>query len=844
MKKLISLFVISAFLFTLVPLPTAMANNDPPPPPNYAFVPNAEEASVSKVDLVSATEIARYSTVQPRDANLHSYDKYRVSRLTMDSKGNAWVLNTMTGRDYPQADAQGQVIRISANPVDGEDPGTNTSDSGGSAGMLNQDVRVKAFDVGEEGDAPRTISIVEEGDDLYLWIGFYLNESFAKYKYHDNGTPNNPSDDWLEKLETISVTPYNAYTAVIDGNGILWGVSRNASPYPSPSGTPGVFYFDTNDSNPDVIGLPYDLPGKSGENPYAILLKSDGKIWVSDGSNWGTNQARYFAVYDPTDLANPTYVNTEINSHAMRGFMEDTDGNIWATSINGLVIKLTWNGAAWSGATMISGLGELTGLGEDASGYFWVIRYGFNQMSRFDPAAPTPVGPSVTLGAGPYAYGDFVVPPAPPTYEICGYKYAEWEDEMIPLSGWEITLEKSNNNGFVATTTTGVDGKYCFTDLEEGEYKISEVIKDGWEIVSPVGNEYIVTLPYNGEPVEEPFYNFVNTPEKWCGEETAWAAQKHPGEERFVERGNWATYLTISSEDFGKLEGKETLSFPLYAGQHYLAGMLNVKLGDVGELKVQYNTYIPEGVLKHCLDRGGKVYGEEGFCGDWIGFLEYHLHVVDEFNDFNEVRTYNRRTGYGNPIPGQFKYKGSSDPAESETEWIKVDITGFSNEFFIAAHSVMQWCGYDCEALAEIEKWVPFDKVEVLSSGAVASSKVLEDGKNYLLVAKGTYRFANWGDAGIADAKFSLRPPGQWYSYHSEPLNTWVDGADLPNPHTNYLQIWINGSPVDWEGDLDLVDHRYTLEVVGGDSELNFKIMDDYYGDNSGSIWVTIFAWE
>ncbi|MFA5450565.1 MAG: PKD domain-containing protein, partial [Dehalococcoidales bacterium] len=56
------------------------------------------------------------------------------------------------------------------------------------------------------------------------------------------------------------------------------------------------------------------------------------------------------------------------------------------------------------------------------------------------------------------------------TYDICGYKYAEWEEALIPMPGWEVTLEKWNGEYFepYATTYTDEFGKYCFTDLPAG----------------------------------------------------------------------------------------------------------------------------------------------------------------------------------------------------------------------------------------------------------------------------------------------------------------------------------------------------------------------------------------
>jgi hypothetical protein len=583
--------------------------------------------------------------------------------------------------------------------------------------MIDNDVRVSIFDVGNPGDCPRTISIVEEGGNLYLWIGFYMAEYFEKFAY-------DPVANTLTSTgDSIYVAPYNGYTAVIDGNGILWGVSRNASPYPSPSGTPGVFYFDTNDLGAGVTALLYDLPGKSGENPYAIVLKSDGTVWVSDGSNWGTNQARYFAVYTWGTPVTVEYVNTGVNSQAMRGFMEDGDGNIWATSIDGQVIKLTWTGAAWSGATMLSGLGELTGLGADAFGWFWVIRYSTDQMTRFDPtlADPIPQDVSVPLGDGPYAYGNFVQT-APPTYDICGYKYADWDDCYIALPSWNITLERVSWNatldewvadpGFAPlTATTDGDGKYCFTDLEAGNYSVSEALKPGWEQLSPDEDDgwvHIVELPGGATDPADPdtFYNFVNAPEKWCGDQTAWAADPHPGDTTFSNANNWATYV-----GYTKGSGNETdpVAYPLYAGQHYLAGMLYV-WDDGDTLYVQYTSEIPEAILEHCLDEGGKVYEVEGYCeGSWTGLLEYHLHVADDEDGIPRTTTGGRGKGkngsptLSNPIPGHFEYKDYFDPAAPYTEWFAVDIGDLDNSFVIAAHAVMQWCGYDCDAVAEIK---------------------------------------------------------------------------------------------------------------------------------------------
>jgi len=147
-----------------------------------------------------------------------------------------------------------------------------------------------------------------------------------------------------------------------------------------------------------------------------------------------------------------------------------------------------------------------------------------------------------------------------------------------------------------------------------------------------------------------------------------------------------------------------------------------------------------------------------------------------------------------------------------------------------------------------VQGWQELEEVEVMANGTIASStNVLDSSGSYKLVANGTYKFANWGDAGIADAEYSLRPPGKTYSYHPELVNTWVNGADIPSPHTHYLQVW-GGDPLaplawDWDGVGCNPDHEYTVFLTGDGDTMQFRILDNAYGDNSGSITVTIYEW-
>ena len=305
------------------------------------------------------------------------------------------------------------------------------------------------------------------------------------------------------------------------------------------------------------------------------------------------------------------------------------------------------------------------------------------------------VGQYANIGTVTANFGATVVTDSDPSHylgigQLCGVKYADWEGAEIPLPGWMIALWKADEAGAYlpfAVDITDADGRYCFNGLDEGYYRVSEILEEGWDQVSPVDNEHLVTWPGGADPAG---YDFHNTPTKYCREETAWAADGAPGADRFVpDKGNWATYVIYSKDASTSLD--YPVAFDLYAGQTNLAGRLYV-CNDADTLYIKYSAF------------GQDDEYVAGYCGEWTGLTEYHLQVVDEFADFNPYRAANKNKGYGAPIPGQFEFKDSFDPEESETDWIEVDISNYvDGDIYIAAHAVLLWCGCDCDALAKIE---------------------------------------------------------------------------------------------------------------------------------------------
>jgi len=141
----------------------------------------------------------------------------------------------------------------------------------------------------------------------------------------------------------------------------------------------------------------------------------------------------------------------------------------------------------------------------------------------------------------------------------------------------------------------------------------------------------------------------------------------------------------------------------------------------------------------------------------------------------------------------------------------------------------------------------PVETVTVPSDGSsVTSTNTLDNGVTYLLEASGTYRFANWGVYGIADAEWAYRRAPYYptdTSYEDvvpdegSTTSGWVKGEDYYASECG-LDVQVSGSCVDW-GDYNDA-HDYVSEYTGDGNLVSFHIHDSAYGDNSGSLTIDI----
>jgi hypothetical protein len=60
------------------------------------------------------------------------------------------------------------------------------------------------------------------------------------------------------------------------------------------------------------------------------------------------------------------------------------------------------------------------------------------------------------------------------------------------LAGW--TMNLTMDGAVINSVATAADGKFAFADLDAGEYNVSEVLMEGWSIISPAEGNSVVTI--------------------------------------------------------------------------------------------------------------------------------------------------------------------------------------------------------------------------------------------------------------------------------------------------------------------------------------------------------------
>ena len=144
----------------------------------------------------------------------------------------------------------------------------------------------------------------------------------------------------------------------------------------------------------------------------------------------------------------------------------------------------------------------------------------------------------------------------------------------------------------------------------------------------------------------------------------------------------------------------------------------------------------------------------------------------------------------------------------------------------------MPLAGWQLALLGEKER-----ELSVLPNGTVQQMAAVPVG-GYVLKASGTYDYGNGNLQ--SDARFSKRNPSE--AIHTGPYVPWVNTNTFPVGVQNYLSLQVNNDGAATWGTVYSPSHIYygsLNQATAG--PVDFKIVDDNYGDNTNSLTVELF---
>jgi hypothetical protein len=111
-----------------------------------------------------------------------------------------------------------------------------------------------------------------------------------------------------------------------------------------------------------------------------------------------------------------------------------------------------------------------------------------NKVDEIEPVAEPVTAPVVEPVAEPIA-APVVEPVAESTFSVEGMVV---DNNQTGLAGWTINLTK--DEAVINSVPTAADGKFAFPDLAAGEYTVSEVLMEGWNVISPAEGKSVLNI--------------------------------------------------------------------------------------------------------------------------------------------------------------------------------------------------------------------------------------------------------------------------------------------------------------------------------------------------------------
>ena len=356
---------------------------------SFLWVANSPEGTVSKIDTVSAAEVARYRT---------GMGSTNPSRTSVNLLGDVAVVNR--GDDSTGAIVDGSVIKIAAELegcVDADGDGQITTSSGpddvldwGEDECVLWSVPIPASD-GEDGHpGPRPVAW-EPGIDLAectlsdnprLWVGWFEPDDAAGvFRRLDGATGATLDEIVVPEWGTGSYGPYGGAVA---RNGDFWAIGHG--------GAGKIVHIDSETLDVTLR----DNPGPAFSF-YGLALDGAGELWIG-GRNGAVSN------YDP---AADAWTDLGVQSSVLRGIAVDRSGRAWVAA-NGpcrLIEVDTITKTVANADVTLPGCELPVGVSIDVEGFVWVVDQWAERAFKVDPDTYAVTIADADLFA-PYTYSD------------------------------------------------------------------------------------------------------------------------------------------------------------------------------------------------------------------------------------------------------------------------------------------------------------------------------------------------------------------------------------------------------------------------------------------------------
>jgi streptogramin lyase len=386
----------------------------------YLWIANTGENTVSKIDVDTGKEVARYASVRGASAlgvtavPLGGYGGDAgncgncPSRTAIDFNGDAFVANRAFG-------IQGTVTKFANAAQDCVDRNNNgvieTSVDANGDGMIDvtDPAEFKGEDdecilwtkpVGDVNGIPRALAIDAggpDGENGNVWVGLYGEHRVVQIS-GNTGDPIAGGSVDLSK-DGHQVAPYGA---AIDSAGHVWVTELS-----------GEYLARVDSLTKTLIDL-YPGPDHNGTKGfYGIAVDVEQRVWLAGYS------ARDVKVFLP---ASGEWKLSPIQDDNTRGIAIDAGGNVWFAMTGGTVGRVKGDDVVSLGesATVTlftipdmaqgqpQGINNTIGVGIDRNGACWVV----SRNDGLAKGAASRIKPDGTMdsfpvGKNPYTYSDF-----------------------------------------------------------------------------------------------------------------------------------------------------------------------------------------------------------------------------------------------------------------------------------------------------------------------------------------------------------------------------------------------------------------------------------------------------